>query len=170
MNRTQSGGALVFGLLLLSLITLLGLASVSAARVELQLAHNELFRENAASAASAGVEIAISHVTASAPESIPSRTFATLPGGAQAEIDIRFLGYETGLPQLPEAHLAAAHFEITSTGQAARGAIDRQRARVARIVATADSPGTECDPVAPGVACAEPGRLSRLSWQRVPPP
>lgn len=170
MRRAQRGSALVFGLLLLSLVTLLGLASASAARVELQLAHNELFRENAASAASAGIEIAISHVTASSPESLPARIVASLPGDTRVEIGIRFLGYETGLPQAPGGHLAGAHFEILSTGHGARGAIDRQRARVVRIVDTADAPGADCDPLAPGVACTEDGRVSRWSWQRIPTP
>lgn len=170
MNHAQEGSALVFGMLLLSLITLLGLAAASAARVELQLAHNELFRENAASAASAGIELAISHVTASAPESIPARISEALPGGASTQVDIRFLGYETGLPQLPGQHLAGAHFEILSTGQAARSAIDRQRARVMRVIESVDAPGADCDPVAPRVACVAPGSVRRLSWQRIPPP
>src|SRR5690349_10576461 len=82
VGRQQRGTALVAGLLLLSVITLLGLAGATSAQVELRLARNEQFRENAVSAASAGIEIAISHVTASAPESVPARLFATLPGDA----------------------------------------------------------------------------------------
>jgi hypothetical protein len=168
-RRGQNGTALIAGLLLLSVITLLGLAGASAAQVELRLARNEQFRENAMSAASAGIEIAISHVTASAPESVPTRLFATLPGSAgRVEIEVRFTGYENSLPQLPGTPLAAAHFEIVSTGHAARGAIDRQRARVMRVVTAAASPGKDCEPIATGVRCAAEGELRRLSWQRLP--
>lgn len=167
----QRGTALVAGLLLLSVITLLGLAGASAAQVELRLARNEQFRENAASAASAGIEIAISHVTASAPESVPARVFATLPGDAGTlDVETRFTGFENSLPQLPGAQLSAAHFEIVSTGRAGRGAVDRQRARVMFVVASSAAPGADCEPIAPGVHCAAMGELRRLSWQRLPTP
>jgi hypothetical protein len=165
VKPAQSGSALVVGLLLLSLITLLGLAGASAAQVELQLARNEQFRENAASAASAGIEIAIRHVTVSASA---SRLFADLPGMGSVEIETRLIGYETHLPQLPGGHLAGAHFEIQSTGHGARGAADRQRARVRVIVDTAASPGSDCEPVLAGVPCVTAGQLRRMSWQRLP--
>jgi hypothetical protein len=167
----QRGTALVAGLLLLTLISLLGLAGAAAAQIELQLARNEQFRENAAFAASAGLEIAMSHVTASAPESVPARIHASLPASAdRVEIQTRFLGYETGLPQLPGTRLAGAHFEIVSTGHAARGAIDRQRALVMVAVEVSGSLGTDCEPLIVGVRCAVAGELRRLSWQRLPAP
>ncbi len=166
----QNGSALVTGLLLLSVVTLLGLAGASAAQVELRLARNEQFRENAVSAASAGIEIAISHVTASAPESVPARLFATLPGAGTVDIETRFMGYEDTLPQLPGAHLAGAHFEIVSTGHAARGAVDRQRARVMLVVAAAAAPGADCEPLVASLHCHAAGEFRRLSWQRLPAP
>jgi hypothetical protein len=166
--KSQAGSALVVGLLLLSLITLLGLAGAAAAQVELQLARNEQFRENAASAAAAGIEIAISHVTASAPESVPARLTGTLPGGARYQVATRLLGYETGLPQLPGAQLAAAHFEILSSGFSARGARDRQRALVMHVVDAGAAVIADCDPVVAGVRCTTMGEWRRLSWQRLP--
>jgi Tfp pilus assembly protein PilX len=167
----QRGTALVAGLLLLSVITLLGLAGASAAQVQLRLARNEQFRENAASAASAGIEIAISHVTSSAPESVPARVFVALPADAGSlEVETRFIGYENSLPQLPGAQLAAAHFDIVSTGHAARGALDCQRARVVLVVESSAAPGADCEPIVPGVRCAVMGELRRLSWQRLPAP
>ena len=167
--NAQHGTALVAGLLLLALVSLLGLAGAAAAQVELQLARNEQFRENAASAASAGIEIAISHVTSSAPEAVPARILASLPGSSdQVEIRTRFLGYEAGLPQLPGGRLAGAHFEILSTGHAARGSTDRQRAVVMRVVEVAEATQMECEPLV-AVRCATAGELRRLSWQRLPP-
>jgi hypothetical protein len=167
--KAQSGTALVTGLLLLSLVTLLGLAGAAAAQVELQLARNEQFRENAASAASAGIEMAISQVTLSTPETIPARLYSSLPGdAARFEARTRFIGYEFGLPQVEGASLAAAHFEITGTGFAARNAAQSQRAMVVHVVALVGATGTACEPVVAGVPCTVAGELERLSWQRLP--
>ena len=170
MTTPTQGSALVVGLVLLSLITLLGLAGAAAAQVELQLARNEQFRENAASAASAGIEFAISQMSASDP--LPRHHSALLPGTSDRfEYDVRLIGYELGLPQAPDDNLAAAHYEIRSTGHAARGAIDRQRAIVMRVIDhAAPAAGTDCEPAAPGVRCATVGALQRLSWQRLPAP
>lgn len=146
MSRRRHGGALVVGLLVLTLVMLLGLAGVGAARIELLVAQNETFRENAANAASAGIEMAISQISST---DLMSDTLVsgTLPGAAVYEAQVRFAGFERALPEAPASPLAGAHFEIISTGRSARNAIDRQRAGVMRL---------------------EPGRLERLYWQRVP--
>jgi hypothetical protein len=168
MISRQAGAALAVGLILLSLITLLGLAGASTAQVELTLARNEQFRENAASAASAGIEFAISHLTASAPETVPAR-LASAHGDGHFEVDLRFMGYELGLPQPPGASLAGAHFELLSTGHSGRNAIDRQRAIVMHTVEhPAPALGRDCEP-ATADPCARAGVLRRLAWQRVPP-
>jgi hypothetical protein len=167
----QRGATLVVGLMLLALVTLLGLAGAAAAHIETQLAHNEQFRENAASAASAGVEYAISQiVTASTPEAVLPSARANLPGSADRfEIQTRFLGYDIALPQTAGAGLAGAHFEITSTGYSSRGVVDRQRAIVMRVVAAPDAAVSACEPAIAGVHCREDGELVRLSWQRLAP-
>lgn len=173
MSRAR-GSALVTGLILLSLITLLGLAAAAAARIELQLANHEQFRENAASAASAGLEFALAHMTAMTTDTDFSLS-DSLPGAAAAraryEVSARFLGYEPGIPQAPGAQLAAAHFEILSTGHSAFGAFDRQRALVIRVVpASAPVTALDCEPAAPGIRCLTANELLRLSWQRMPRP
>jgi hypothetical protein len=168
--RTRpEGSALVVGLMLLALISLLGLAGASAAHVELQLARNEQFRENAASAASAGIESAISRIVSSAPDFNDFEIRASLPHTASRfEAEARFLGYELGLPQPPDANLAGAHLEITATGHAPRGGVDRQRAFVMLVVASPlPARATGCEPEAAGIPCLQPGALRRLSWQRL---
>ncbi|HEU5134280.1 MAG TPA: PilX N-terminal domain-containing pilus assembly protein [Steroidobacteraceae bacterium] len=170
MRAFQRGAALVVGLLLLALITLLGLAGAATSHIETQLAHNEQFRENAASAASAGVEIAIQQImTSSAPEAVPASASATLPGSAdRVEVQTRLLGYDIALPQHTGAGLAGAHFEITSTGYSSRGAVDRQRAIVMHVIAApAVAAASECQPAVAGVRCHVAGELVRLSWQRL---
>jgi hypothetical protein len=167
-RRRHDGAALVVGLLVLTLVMLLGLAGVGAARIELLLAQNETFRENAAIAASAGIEMAIREISGTDLES-DTLVSGQLPGSADSyETQVRFVGFEHTLPQAPAAHLAGAHFEIISTGRSARNAIDRQRAGVLRVVdAGGETNAADCEPVAPR-QCHERGDLERLYWQRVP--
>ena len=169
MRSVQRGATLIVGLMLLTLVTLLGLAGAATAHIESQLAHNEQFRENAASAASAGIEVAISRIVSTAESSSAAfSASAKLPGAdSRYEIQVRFLGYDLALPQAEAAHLAGAHFEIISTGYSARRAIDRQRAIVMRVDESAEPRSTSpCQP-ANTVRCHEAGELARLSWQRL---
>jgi len=171
MRLRQRGTTLVVGMLLLALVTLLGLAGAATAHIETQLAHNEQFRENAASAASAGIEVAISRIVTT-PEPASFSSSAPLPGVAgRYEIQARFLGYDIALPQEPGANLAGAHYEIVSTGHSSRRAVDRQRAVVVRVGA-ATEPGlaSACEPAITGVHCHREGELVRVSWQRLPAP
>jgi hypothetical protein len=166
--RGQRGTTLVVGLMLLTLVTLLGLAGGATAHIEAQLAHNEQFRENAVSAASAGVEVAISRIVTT-PDPASFSISANLPGSARFEVQARFLGFDAGLPQAG-THLAGAHFAIISTGYSSRRAVDRQRAIVMRVDTAAEPvAASECEPALPGVRCHEAGELVRLSWQRLAP-
>jgi len=80
-SARQRGAALAVGLMLLTVVTLLALAAAGSAHVEQVLAQNDGFRENAASAASAGIELAIrAIVTSSEPATVPARLTGTLPG------------------------------------------------------------------------------------------
>jgi hypothetical protein len=175
-TRRQRGTTLVVGLMLLAVVTLLGLAGATGARIELQLALNEQFRENAATAASAGIEYALGRIVSTIQidnnaEAVPSSTSASLPGSTDRfETVTRFVGYEDSLPQAAGAQLAGAHFEITSTGYAARRAIDRQRAGVMVVVNSPGAVVSACRPVTPDAACRTDGEIVRLSWQRLPVP
>ena len=171
MNRGRSrGSALIVGLIMLTLVTLLGLAGASSAHVDRLLAQNEAFRENAAFAASAGIEMAISAILASPdPATVDPVVSGRMPGSQDTfEARVRFAGYELMLPQAPGERVAGAHFEITSTGRSARHAIDRQRAGVLWVVAaTAEMPAADCEPLVPR-HCFQRGEFLRLSWQRLP--
>ena len=171
MRAGQRGTTLVVGLVLLALVTLLGLAGASTAHIETQLAHNEQFRENAASAASAGIEVAISTIVTT-PEPASFSASATLQDVAgRYETQVRFLGYDIALPQEPGAHLTGAHFEIVSTGRSSRRAVDRQRAVVVHVgAASGPALASECEPAVAGVHCHRAGDLVRVSWQRLPAP
>jgi Tfp pilus assembly protein PilX len=167
----QRGTTLIVGLLLLTVVMLLGLAGADSANIERQLARNEQFRENAASAASAGIELAISRIVTT-PEPVSFTTSATFTDIAgRCEIRVRFMGHDAALPQDADANLTGAHFEITSAGYSSRRAVDRQRAIVMRVgTASAPAPAPGCEPAVAGVHCHRAGELVRLSWQRLPSP
>jgi type II secretory pathway component PulK len=164
------GSALTVGLIVLTLVTLLGIAGASSAHVDRLLAQNEAFRENAAFAASAGIEMAISAILASTdPATVEPVVNGRMPGSQDAfEARVRFAGYESLLPQVPGARVAGAHFEIVSTGRSARRAMDRQSAGVMWVVAaTEEMAAADCEPLTPR-HCFQRGELLRLSWQRLP--
>jgi Tfp pilus assembly protein PilX len=171
MKRAKEhGSTLVVGLMLLAVVTLLGLAGAAGARIEQQLAHNDQFRENAASAASAGIEHAIMRiVTSNNPDAVPSTHSAILSESDRFETVTRFAGFDAALPQVLGSNLAGAHFEITSTGHSSRNAVDRQRAQIMLIV-TAPPAALAVDCAQDGLRCFEPGELVRLSWQRLTAP
>jgi hypothetical protein len=168
MRKPQRGATLTVGLILLALVTLLGLAGASAAHVERLLAQDEVFRENAATAASAGIEMAIRVIVDTEPADVPEHLTGQVPGSADAyEVTVHLAGYEKALPLVPGANLAGAHFDIVSTGTGARHAIDRQRAAVMRVVDSADATPLDCAPIVPR-RCHARGALERISWQRIP--
>jgi Tfp pilus assembly protein PilX len=167
MKSPQRGATLAVGLILLALVTLLGLAGASAAHVERLLAQDERFRENAATAASAGIEMAIRVIVDTDPADLPAHLAGHMPGSADTyEVALHLAGYEKTLPQAPGNHLAGAHFDIVSTGMAAGNAVDRQRAAVMRVLDSADAAPTDCAPIVPR-PCHARGALERISWQRV---
>lgn len=170
MPTRQSGAALAVGLVLLALVTLLGIAAAGSAHVARLLAQNQSFRENAATAASAGIEMAIrAIVTRSSPASVPARLTGEVSGTRDSfEVQLTFLGEELALPQEPGEELGGAHFEILSTGRGARNAIERQRAVVMWVVEGSETSGrADCAPLV-ARHCHLRGDLERLSWQRVP--
>ena len=168
MIATQRGATLAVGLVLLTLVMLLGLAGASAAHVERLLAQDEAFRENAATAASAGIEMAIrTIVNSSDPASVPRNLAGRVPGSRDTyEVSLRLAGVETSLPQAPGSRVVGAHFDIVSTGTGARHAADRQRADVMWVVDSGDALPVDCAPLV-ARRCLARGMLERISWQRV---
>jgi hypothetical protein len=168
MRIRTRGTALIVGLILLALVTLLSLASASTARIEARLAQNERFRENAVSAASGGLEFAIHRlVTTPDPTAVPQTLNASLPESRDRfEASTRFVGFEFALPQDSDAPIVGAHFEIVSTGHAAGRSVDRQRASVMLVVESPEATPLPCDP--PRIRCFRAGDLVRTGWQRMP--
>lgn len=137
----QQGAALVIGLVLLVILTLLAFAGANTASTELVMAGNEQFRRNAALAANAGVEQAIARLgevptVTTAP--VTRRDGEPVPGSAVDLVttETRFVGEESGLPQLSEDKFVGLHYVIESSGTSARDANDVQRQGVFVVAAT----------------------------------
>ena len=147
----------------------LSLAAAGSAHVETLLAQNESFRENAENKKNTDIEMAIrAIVTSPEPAAVPAHLSGNLPDSSRYDVELRFLGYESALPQEAPAHLAGAQFEITSNGFSARHTVDRQRAGV-MWVTESPSPAApvDCEPLVPR-HCHRLGELERLSWQHAP--
>jgi Tfp pilus assembly protein PilX len=163
---SQRGAALVVGLMLLALVTLLALAGANAAHIEARLAQSERFRENADSAASAGIEFALRRiVTTSDPAAVPSLLSETLAPNERFDATLRLAGIELALPQPPASRAAGAHFEIVSTGTAGRNVVVRHRATAMLVFESADATPLPCTPQA--VRCLRARDLVRTGWQRL---
>ena len=177
------GAALVVSLLLLALLTLFALAAANSARIEHALAQNEQFRENAANAASAGIELAtLELLTIAEPRPRSAAATATHARGRHRQRSRSARASPATKPALPQdsaALLAGAHFEIMSTGRSARGAHETQRGGVMIVVpasaefseSVAAMPGAgaaPCGDAAGGRRCLQAGQSFTTFWQRLP--
>jgi hypothetical protein len=130
LGGRQRGATLIVGLVLLSALTLLATSAMTTATVELVIADNARFRQQAFEAAESGIAIAMpSHASAAA----PAQSFAVaFDDGSAAQAAVAF----HAVTPVPDAAfsmgsnpgmLEARHFEIVSAGRAARGAAARHR-------------------------------------------
>src|SRR6267142_2642967 len=123
-RRHERGAALVIGLILLLLLTLLAVSGMNSASLEYIMAGNEQYRANAFQAAEAGIE-----------QSMSLGTFN--PAGGQQNLNLALTATDawasTIIPQLggtPQPAMwgnswnsfSTYHFEIASTGTAVRSA------------------------------------------------
>lgn len=130
----QRGAALVVGLMLLLVLTVLGITGVVTAALELQMSGNTQFQERAFQAAEFGIEQAIN-----APDLSTSTTLAApkvvAPTTVQGATTDRYgyrLYYDNSAGSTPVpgggysigTGLEAYHFVVESTGSSVRGAQD----------------------------------------------
>ena len=123
-GQRQRGAALVIGLILLLVLTLLAVSGMNSASLEFVMAGNEQYRANAFSAAEAGIEQTLAHGVFN-----PALAAQNLNGAATAtdswatSVTPQLNG--TPLPALwgnSWNSFATYHFEIQSTGTAVRSA------------------------------------------------
>lgn len=131
-KRSETGAALIVGLLLLLVLTILGISGMNSASLEFIMAGNEQFKNNAFQAAETGIEI-----TGSDPASLIANDAlppVTTTGNAIAGSNdtyaatVTFQGKGNSLPGfgVGTAHAATTikgyYFTIATTGSSARGA------------------------------------------------
>jgi type IV pilus assembly protein PilX len=153
-SARQQGAALVVGLILLLVLTLLAISGMTTASLELQMAGNEQYQERAFQAADAGIEQAMSagvfntnaqvgfYDNVAAVNPIPDRgtgrqianctEVAGAADGQQCEYFMRF-DIQNGQSAVPGGGYSigtgfeAYHFVIDSYGTAERGAMSEHR-------------------------------------------
>jgi Tfp pilus assembly protein PilX len=120
------GVALIIAMLLLLIVTLLATTGMMMSTGEMAMAGNEQFHRQAADAASAGVEAAIARLAVSSMGRGSSFTLADTTASGDYVASARFTGEESSIPGFSAGKFSALHFEIESTGSAARNADDEQ--------------------------------------------
>jgi type IV pilus assembly protein PilX len=112
-RRSQQGAALVVGLLLLVIITLLAIAGMNTASTELIMAGNEQFRE-------AGIEREIVNLRDVSPNGAPITREAAFGANARSSTTITYRG--EGGAQGMSSSFVAFHYDVTSVGTSSRNA------------------------------------------------
>jgi type IV pilus assembly protein PilX len=123
VHSPQRGAALITGLLLLVIITLLAISGMNTASTELVMAGNEQYRQRATQASQTGIEQALT-VLYTVPQ---TGTAVTVPATAIAgsspdtySTSSRYMGDDTNIPGFSAGKYVGFHYEIGSTGNSAR--------------------------------------------------
>jgi type IV pilus assembly protein PilX len=126
--RRQNGAALVVGLLLLLVLTVLAVSGMNTATVELQMAGNMQYSQNAFQAAEIGIERVIKaggFDTSATPTPVDVPIVATDHYRSASNFEI-----SNGITPVPTGGysmgagtgFSAYHFDVTSTGTSSRNA------------------------------------------------
>jgi type IV pilus assembly protein PilX len=148
----QQGAALVIGLILLMVLTLLAVSSMNSASLEFIMAGNEQYRANAFQAAEAGIEQSLVQGIFN-----PDAAAQNLKGANNAT-DNWASAITLPLGNVPQPALwgnswnsfATYHFEVASTGTAVRTATAVNTQGVAFFAPS--SPTVQADPLLPNSA------------------
>jgi Tfp pilus assembly protein PilX len=141
MRARQRGAALVVGLLLLLVLTLLAISGMNTASLELVMAGNTQYQQNAFQAAETGIERALfdGGFNPGAPaERLPASGEQQIAGSTTDAYVSTITPQLAGAPQ-PALwgsswdSFSTFHFEIQSTGSSARNAVAVNRQGVAII-------------------------------------
>jgi len=138
--RKQRGAALVVGLLLLVILTLLAISGMNTASTELVMAGNEAFRQNAFQAASSGMEDRLETLADVPQLSTPTVVEKTLSGKDAYKTSTLYQGDDMNIPGFSVGRFAGIHYQIVSTGRSARDATT-QHTQGAYVIQTAGGGG-----------------------------
>lgn len=124
--RRQTGAALVVGLILMLVLTVLGISGMSMATLELTMASNADMQQDAFQAAETGIDIPLGQRnfttagTTTTDADIDEWTSAHSETRCVATTPVPDIAFSMGTGS---GSVQAFHFEIVSTGTAQRGAV-----------------------------------------------
>lgn len=133
----QRGAALVVGLLLLVVLTLLAISGMNTASLELIMAGNETYRQNAFQAAETGIEQALQTGTFDPNDSFEADDDLSDTDRYSYEITAPINHALAGFQGSSSDKYSTFHFEVESVGTSARNAVSTHTQGVA-IIAPAD--------------------------------
>ena len=129
-SRRQGGAALVVGLILLMVLTLLAISGMNSATLELQMAGNAQYSENAFQAAETGVEEALreARVNGVNTANVDEAKTEVVAGTSDHYEILTVHNPDNGVTKVPSGGFSmgvgkgfsAYHFDVTSTGTSAR--------------------------------------------------
>lgn len=158
-SHRQAGAALVVGLLLLLVLTILAISGVNSSSLNLLMAGNTQYSQNAFQAAESGIETAIAKNKFNPDPSLAPETQEKTTEPKSVTVSKTQL---CGMPQPPLAGTGTSysksstyHFEIESTGQSKRGATARNVQAIA-VISPADAV------VSPAATCGGGGGVTKL--------
>lgn len=144
----QAGAALVVGLLLLLVLTVLAISGMNTSSLNLIMAGNTQYSQNAFQAAEAGIERSIAANEFNPDPNLPAeRLTHTVGGAAYNALSTVQLGGRAQLA-LPGASLdsfSTYHFEIESIGRSGREAVTRNVQAIA-VIAPAEAAAAPLPP------------------------
>jgi type IV pilus assembly protein PilX len=121
----QRGAALVVGLVLLVIVTLLAIGGMNTAALELIMAGNEQYRQKAFEASETGIEIGLTKVATVSQDGKDHPGSGDVPGATSGEkysTQSRYMGDDLNIPGFSSGKFVGFHYQISSTGTSARGA------------------------------------------------
>jgi type IV pilus assembly protein PilX len=121
----ERGTALVVGLVLLAVLTLLAISSMNTASTELIMAGGEQYRQNAFQAAETGIERAITTLGAVPQDGVPVVVAPTLVPNSTTDrfrTTSTYMGEDKDVPGFSAGKFAGLHYRIQSTGTSLRNA------------------------------------------------
>lgn len=126
----QRGAALVVGLILLVIVTLLAIGGMNTAALELIMSGNEQYRQKAFEASEAGIEIGLTKVATIVQDGKDHEDSGDVPRAASGEkytTQSRYMGDDLNIPGFSTGKFVGFHYQISSTGTSARGAQSLQQ-------------------------------------------
>ena len=124
-HKRQRGAALVVGLMLLVIVTVLAVSAVGTASTEMVMAGNEQFRERAFQAAEIGIENGIRKLPTIPQDNVdhidPSVAIISLPQDRYV-LNSRYIGEDSDIPGFTAGKFVGLHYRLESTGTSQRNA------------------------------------------------